>query len=147
MNVKNEPGKTITMNPLLSIDPLETWLQKNKVQLRKAMVDKLTPPPTVSTIPLTLLEVPSRNPPPSRTGPKDILSCRYKLKVERLMGDFTSWHGWTATLKYGHSSVPPQTSLPPHSQPNTKKQTQIPTLTEFEKLTFDYLLKQGEPHS
>lgn len=77
------------MDPFLSstvkhitIAPVEIRLQKKKVQLSEAMADKSTPPPTASTITLTLLEVSLGNPPPNRTGLEDILLNSYKSKVE-----------------------------------------------------------------
>lgn len=57
-----------------------------------------------------------------------------------------SRHGWTSTPKSGQSSSSPQTSSPPLSQPSTSDQHRIPTLTEFEKLMFKYLMKQGGLH-
>lgn len=110
------------------------------------MSKKLTPSSMANTRVLTFPEAYSRNPPPSRTGPKDTLWDGFKSEVERLMGDFMSQHGWTSTLKHGQSFSSPQTFPPPHSQPSTNEQPQIPTLIEFEKIMFEYLLKQRGHH-
>lgn len=61
------------------------------------------------------------------------------------MRDFISWHGWTSIPETGQPSSLPQTSLPPLSQPNTQGQPQVPSLTEFKKLMFRYLVKEGGP--
>lgn len=110
------------------------------------MANKSTPP-IASTAPLTVPEVSMENTPPIRTTPKDTLPKGFKLEVGQVMGDFMSWHGWTSTSESDQSSSTPQTSSQSLSQPGTSEKPRIPTLSKFEKLMFEYLKKQGGPHS
>lgn len=63
------------------------------------------------------------------------------------MGDFMSRQGWTSIPKSGQSSSTPQSSSPSSSQHDPNEQPYIPPLSEFERLMFEYLMKQGGPQS
>lgn len=63
------------------------------------------------------------------------------------MGDFMPRQGWTFIPEPGQSSSTPQSSLSSLSQPNHNEQPRTPSLFEFEKLMFQYLMKQGGPES